>query len=132
MGCITSCPRASNTPQWLLKQDTQDLINPQVDAAPASVATSTAAFPSRPRRMERRILAFRPDVGMSSFMPLGNAFPLNNLLANQDSDFGAVCRYKNFLDVIDRDWMADALSDDGEACKYTAHVSDTCVLLYRD
>ncbi len=29
-----------------------------------------------------------------------------------DSSFAAVSRYKGFLEVIDAEWMADALSDD--------------------
>ena len=29
-----------------------------------------------------------------------------------DSSFAAVSRYRGFLEVIDAEWMADALSDD--------------------
>lgn len=31
----------------------------------------------------------------------------------QDSNFAAVSRYQGFLEVIDAEWMADSLSDDG-------------------
>lgn len=35
------------------------------------------------------------------------------LLLLQDSNFAAVSRYRGFLEVIDAEWMADSLSDDG-------------------
>ena len=35
------------------------------------------------------------------------------LLILQDSNFAAVSRYRGFLEVMDAEWMADSLSDDG-------------------
>jgi hypothetical protein len=47
---------------------------------------------------------------------LGTALGTHHLPGTlQDSNFAIVSRYHNFLEVIDPQWMADSLSDDG-AC----------------
>ena len=46
-----------------------------------------------------------------------------------DSNFAAVSRFQNFLEVIDDRWIVDSLSDDG---KFPILVTCLATLLYID